>query len=226
MVTHVRNLTFLHTSRAHACLQAASWPNFVSIGLRNEPRFPFDNLEVLATYNWDTWYTNMVLAANTINAANPNPLIFFAGLDSDITIYPIPPGSDLGGGVTFVKSDFAYANKLVLELHNYMNTISSCDILEAYLYESGFNCLNADDPTVVNVMPMVMSEFGYAQDQSDVDSVYATCLKGYLPSQQAGWMVWSLAGSYYIRQGVQDEDESYGESSCSWIRRNLQLTRY
>jgi len=153
----------------------------------------------------------MVLAANTVNAANPNLLIFFAGLDSDITIYPIPTGSNLGDGVKFIKSDFAYADKLVLELHNYMSSTFSCDVLELYLYKSGFNALNADDSAVVNVMPVVMTEFGYAQDQSDVDSIYATCLKSYLPSQQAGWMVWTVAGSYYIRSGVQDSDETYGE---------------
>lgn len=153
----------------------------------------------------------MVNAANIVNAANPDALIFFGGINSDTTIYPIPTGSDLGGGVRFIKSDFSYADKLVLELHNYMNPAPPCPLLELYLYESGFDCLDENNSTVVNVMPMVLTEFGYAQDQSDVDSIYATCLASYLESQQAGWMYWQLGGSYIIRQGVQDYSDTYGE---------------
>jgi hypothetical protein len=32
-------------------------------------------------------------------------------------------------------------------------------------------------------------------------------------SRQLGWMVWVLAGSYYIRSGTQDYDETYGNCS-------------
>jgi len=155
----------------------------------------------------------MVLAANIVNTANPDILIFFSGINSDTTLAPIPTGSDLGSGVKFNKTSFTYADKLVLELHNYEfdSSATSCDQLELSLYKAGFNALNPDDPTVVNVMPIVMTEFGYAQDASDVDSIYATCLKSYLPSQQAGWIVWVLAGSYYIRSGIQDYDETWGK---------------
>ena len=154
----------------------------------------------------------MVSAANTVNAANPDILIFFSGMHFDTSLGPIPTGSDLGGGVKFNKTSFAYADKLVLELHSYQYTATSCNSLETYLYGLGFDALNSTDPKVVNVMPVVMTEFGYAQDASGVGSIYATCLKSYLPSQQAGWMVWVLAGSYYIRSGTQDYDETFGET--------------
>lgn len=192
--------------------QAASWPNFVSIGLRNELRPALNNTKVFSTYNWTTWYSNMVLAANAVNAANPDVLIFLGGMNSDTSVGPISRGSNLGGGVAFNKTSFAYVDKLVLELHNYLGIATSCNSLESYLYQLGFDALNSTDPTIVNVMPVVMTEFGYDQDASGVDSIYATCLKSYLPSQQAGWMVWVLAGSYYIRSGIQDYDDTWGET--------------
>jgi hypothetical protein len=160
----------------------------------------------------------MVPAANAVHAANPDILIFFSGMNSDTSLHPIPLGSDLGGGVTFNKTSFAYADKLVLELHNYENGATSCASLEPYLYQLGFDALNSTDPTVVNVMPVVMTEFGYSQVDSSVDSIYATCLKSYLPSQQVGWIVWVLAGSYYIRSGIQDYDETWGEARSNMQR--------
>jgi len=164
----------------------------------------------------------MVLAANAVNAANPDILIFLGGMNSDTSVGPIARASNLGGGVVFNKTSFAYADKLVLELHAYENTATSCDSLESYLYQLGFDALNSTDPTVVNVMPVVMTEFGYSQDASGVDSIYATCLKSYLPSQQAGWLVWVLAGSYYIRSGIQDYDDTWGEArSKSDLLENL-----
>jgi len=159
----------------------------------------------------------MILAANTVNAANPDILIFLSGMNFDTSLGPIPIGSDLGSGVKFNKTNFAYSNKLVLELHNYLNTATSCNSLETYLYGLGFDALNSTDPKVVNVMPVVMTEFGYAQDESGVRSIYATCLKSYLPSHQIGWIVWVLAGSYYIRSGTQDYDETWGETQLNRI---------
>ena len=60
-----------------------------------------DNLLLTAeSYNWGSWYSNMRLGADTVNAANPNILIFMGGIHSDTTLYPIPTGSDLASGIT------------------------------------------------------------------------------------------------------------------------------
>jgi hypothetical protein len=139
-------------------------------------------------------------------------------------VHPIPIGSNLDSGIVFNKTSFAYADKLVLELHNYDNSVTSCDSQEPYLYQLGFDALNSTDPMVVNVMPVVLTEFGYPQDASGVNSIYATCLKSYLPSQQAGWMVWVLAGSYYVRSGIQDYDETWGELGRKEILQRIGLT--
>jgi hypothetical protein len=170
-----------------------------------------DNPLVDLTYNWNVWYTNMIAAADVVNAANPNILIFLSGLLGDLTLTPIPLGTNLSGGFGFNKNGFSYADKLLLELHNYMNDISSCAVLEAYLYTAGFDAMDTGNPLIKNLMPVVMTEFGYAQDASDVQSTCATCLKGYLPAQTAGWMVWVFAGSYYIWEGTQEYGETYGK---------------
>jgi len=200
----------------------ASWGNLMSMSLRNEPRSPGDNSTLVAdSYNWADWYTNVVTGSGLINKANPDVLIFFSGLSYDTYITPIPTGESLTGvsgaeSYVFNKSSFSYEDKIVLELHNYANSATSCSDLENTLYVDGFSSLNSSDPTVVNVLPMVMTEWGYAQDNTTYQSVYTTCLQEYLPSQQAGWMVWVIAGSYYIRSGTQDYDETWGLLNHDW----------
>jgi hypothetical protein len=95
----------------------------------------------------------------------------------------------------------------VLELHNYATSSSSCSSLQSSLVSAGYSALGK----VTNQMPVVLTEWGHAQTSSDWGSVYSTCLKSYLGSVKGGWMVWVLAGSYYIRSGTQDFDESWGE---------------
>lgn len=76
------------------------------------------------------------------------------------------------------------------------------------LKNQGYNAL---DSGVVNLMPVVMTEWGHSQTTTDYATVYSTCLKSYLSSIKGGWMVWVLSGSYYTREGIQDSDESWGE---------------
>lgn len=185
----------------------------MSMSLRNEPRSPGDNSTLVSeSYNWGDWYTNVVTASGLINQANPDVLIFFSGLSYDTYITPIPTGESLGDNQTFNKSSFTYEDKIVLELHNYATSATSCSDLENTLYVDGFSSLNSSDPSVVNVLPMVMTEWGYSQDNTTYQGVYATCLQEYLPSLHAGWMIWVIAGSYYIRSGTQDYDETWGMS--------------
>ena len=155
----------------------------------------------------------MTAASDTVNAANPNLLIFLSGLSFDTTLSPIPGAGDLGGGKTFRKSNFKYADKLVLELHNYQNSATSCDSMKSGLYNNGFKALDA---TATNQMPVVLTEFGYSQTDSSYNSVYATCLKKIIPEWNAGWTIWVLSGSYYIRSGTQDFEESWGLLNHKW----------
>jgi hypothetical protein len=184
----------------------------MSIGMRNELRPPLDNGVLLASsYGWKDWYLNMVAAAGQIYAANPSLLIFFSGLLFDTTLEPITIGASLGNNLTFNASSFPFANKVVLELHYYQVIPLDCSTIKDTLYVSGFNSLDTSNVTVKNHLPVVMTEFGFAQDDTTYKNVYASCLREYLPAQNAGWMTWVLAGSYYTREGTQDYDESWGE---------------
>lgn len=153
----------------------------------------------------------MTTAAKRVNAANPNALVFLSGLNYDTTLSPIPTASDLGNGVRFRLSDFSFWNKLVLELHNYDTGATSCSALSGSLWNNGFNALNLSDPSIMNSMPVVLTEFGFAQDSTTWEGVYASCLRTWIPEQHAGWITWVLVGSYYIRSGIQDFDETWGK---------------
>ncbi|KAF9894142.1 hypothetical protein FE257_009115 [Aspergillus nanangensis] len=194
---------------------AKSWPAAVSIGLRNELREP-STANADYPYDWPTWYAQMTAAAKRANAANPDLLIFLSGLNYDTTLSPIPTGEDLGDGTTFNLSDFDFATKLVLELHNYDSSASSCDSLSSSLWNGGFNALDTSDASIINVMPVVLTEFGFEQDDSTWQSVYASCLRSWIPEQHAGWITWVIAGSYYIRSGAQDLDETWGMLDHTW----------
>jgi len=174
----------------------------MSIGLRNELRSPDNNADLKANYyNWGNWYTSVV-------AANPDILIFLSGLNFDTQLGPIVAGTALSPSTTtFKKSDFTFANKLVLELHDYENSATSCSSMQSNLVSNGFSTLKS---TAVNVFPMVLTEWGHNQADNSYSGVYASCLHSYLPAQHVGWTVWVIAGSYYIRSGSQDLDETWG----------------
>jgi hypothetical protein len=182
--------------------------------MRNELRTPTNNATLSTNYyNWANWYTNMVSASQIINTANPDILIFFSGLNYDTTLTPIIAGTDLGNSVYFLKSSFPYADKIVLELHDYENSATSCASMQSNLVGEGFSTLSG---SMTNTFPMVLTEWGHDQTDGSFSGVYASCLHDYLPSQHVGWMIWVVAGSYYIRSGTQDYDETWGLYNHNW----------
>lgn len=126
---------------------------------------------------------------------------------------PIPSAEDLGNGQKFRLTDFAYRDKLVMELHNYQNSATSCGNIESGLWNAGFR---ATWPAAVNLMPVLLTEFGFSQADKSYTQTYATCLKKLMPQWKTGWMVWALGGSYYIRSGTQDFEETWGLLNHQW----------
>jgi hypothetical protein len=159
----------------------------------------------------------MTAAASAVYAANPDVLIFFSGLESDFNIEPAVGGSTLlDPGFTFSVAEYEWANKLVFEMHEYDENISGiCPLYEDILLSFGADATTKTGPGA-NRAPLVISEWGH--DETDAsgayESAYATCLSSFMVNRQLGWMLWVLAGSYYIRDGTQDSDETYGE----WFR--------
>jgi hypothetical protein len=191
----------------------ATWTSFASVGLRNELRLPLTGAPTLELYTWDVWKKYMTAAASAVHAANPDVLIFFSGLDSDFNIEPAVGGSAVQDpGFSFSVASYEFANKFVFEIHEYDEGISNwCFLYKQTLLAFGFDATSKSGHGA-NRVPLVVSEWGH--DQSDASgaykSAYSTCLVSVMEQRQLGWMLWVLAGSYYIRSGTQDSDETYG----------------
>jgi hypothetical protein len=198
---------------------AKSWTALTSMSLRNELRSPDDNSSLKSqSYNWRDWYTYIKQGTSAIHGANPDILIFLSGLDFDTWITPVFQGTAMTpGSAKFSTADFpGHADKLVLEIHNYNNDASSCSSLQSTLYNNGFAAMHKEDSKTVNVFPVVLSEFGFAMTSTEWKRVYATCIASYLAQQKAGWFIWVVSGSYYIRSGTQDYEEGWGLLSHDW----------
>ncbi|KAI0401941.1 glycoside hydrolase superfamily [Xylaria palmicola] len=197
-----------------------TWPNLMSMSLRNELRIPLTSQQVATSYNWEEWYKYVRQGADAIHASNPDVLIFLSGLDSDKNLTTIVRGAALEPGTaTFDRGDFeGYGDdKLVLELHVYDNIYrtppSDCAEITGNLFDAGFQTLNS---SAANQFPLVVTEFGFPQNAAAGSDAYASCLLDYFPSQNAGWMIWQLGGSYYIREGTPDGDEEWALLSHDW----------
>jgi hypothetical protein len=163
-----------------------------------------------------------------LHKINPMAITFLSGLGFDTDLSPIPVGKDLGGGLKFRKQDWP-KDKVALELHRYDNSkspITDCAKFKQALLNSGWNAMQDGNRDIVNHMPVVMTEFGFDQNPQSAGTVYATCLKSFLVTQNAGWMYWVLAGSYYRRQGITDHDEKWGEHLQIQYRPMLTQSRY
>jgi hypothetical protein len=156
----------------------------------------------------------MTDAASAVHTANPDILIYFSGLESDFNIEPAVGGSTLlDPGFTFSVASYPWAKKFVFEMHEYDEGISkSCVLYEEALLSFGFDATTKSGPGA-NRAPLVISEWGHNESDASnaYQSAYSTCLTGFMESRQLGWMLWVLAGSYYIREGIQDYDETYGK---------------
>lgn len=190
----------------------------MSMSLRNEFREPTNNAAVAATYSWETWYSHIPGAAVAVHEANPDVLVILSGLNYDTTMQPVVRGQALSpGSQTFSRDDFpGLEDKLLIELHNYNGQATNCGDLSGSLYNGGAQAMNPDEASTVNVFPVFVTEFGFAQDGSTWETVYATCLAEWMPGNTAGWMQWVLVGSYYERSGEQDYDESWGLYNHDW----------
>jgi endoglucanase len=153
----------------------------------------------------------MTAAADAVHKADPDALIFFSGLSYDTYIDPIPLGKTLKGtngtstagkAALFVPDDFAFKEKIVLEIHKYDfgGTQDDCETFKSKWYKQGFQAVNPEDPATKYTFPMVISEFGFIQN--DVywnQTTYAKCLIEMVKEYQVGFQHWALGGSFYLQ---------------------------
>lgn len=200
--------------KAMALWSKASHPGVVGMGLRNELRaFLLQDLN-----GREDWYKFVKQAGDLVHAAHPDTLILVGGAQSS---------TDLAHLRARMLDTSGWAGKNVWEMHAYSFTITfpdafkNCDIVKAqYGAWIGF-VLEQNRPYTG---PMILGEFGVGMGPGgdstnglgEQDARYLSCLVSYMTNNDAEWAVWVLGGSYYIRQGNVDHDESYGLLTHDW----------
>jgi endoglucanase len=118
----------------------------------------------------------------------------------------------------------------VWELHLYSMSedidTGTCEIVKANFYRNGFNAMGLTPPAACNITrdcppairqtPVIISEFGSAQDVTLFNNTLTQCLKEYTLENNISWMMWSVAGSYRIRSGVQGFVDTWGLTNANW----------
>ncbi|KFH44162.1 Endoglucanase-like protein [Hapsidospora chrysogenum ATCC 11550] len=186
-------------------------PGVVGVSLRNELRAHVTQI----LWGGDQWFEKMPQAARIVHNANPDVLISIGGLDGGNNLAPLRdermPIEDWEG-------------KNVWDAHAYSFTVNTpnfgnCDIEKAQ-YGFLFGFVLGDDAEQQG--PLWLSEFGVGMDEGDNDGLsdegyeFLTCLVGYLEGNDADWALWSIAGSYYIREGTVDREDNYGALTKDW----------
>ncbi|KAF7344904.1 Glycoside hydrolase family 5 protein [Mycena venus] len=209
------NQQYFITSNWLAGLKAmAVWaqghPGVVAMSLRNELR----QIPVLNSVS--DWYKFVEQAGAEIHSNNADILIVVGGVDGAMDMSQLKSES---------LDTSAWAGKNVWEFHAYSFSVlysllgTDCSVVQGeYGFYAGFVLSQNEAYTG----PLWLSEFGVGMTggtfeglvQTDYD--YLTCLVEYMTSNDADWSVWVLQGSYYVRQGTINSDESFGLLTTDW----------
>ncbi|KAG0461144.1 hypothetical protein HPP92_021441 [Vanilla planifolia] len=182
--------------------------NVVGMSLRNELRGPKQNLV--------DWYRYMQMGAEAVHLVNPNVLVILSGLDYDKVL-------------TFLsvkQVELTFEGKLVFELHWYgfsdggdwkngnINAVCA-NISRLMMVKGGF--------LLKQGFPLFLSEFGVdIRGYNQGDNHFLSCFLSVAAELDFDWAIWALQGSYYIREGKPNFDETYGVLSSDWRKpRNL-----
>lgn len=212
------NSRFFDTDNWLAGLESiAAWsssrPGIVAMSLRNELRATWTQI----AFAPNTWFEYMPRAARLVHAANPDVLVIVGGINGGTDLLPLRTRAmDVGG----------WADKHVWEVHSYSYTITtpnggSCDVEKAE-YGGLFGFVLEQDRGTGVLGPLFLGEFGVgmtggAHDGlNDEDYDYLTCLVGYMENNDADWSHWALQGSYYVREGSVNHDETWGALDFEW----------
>ncbi|KAL5998251.1 hypothetical protein ACLOJK_009189 [Asimina triloba] len=187
--------------------------NVVGLSLRNELRGQRQSVS--------DWYRYMQQGAEAVHAANPNVLVILSGLYFD---------NDLGflGGK---QVQVSFTGKLVFELHWYSFSDSKAwatgNVNEVCGRMTG-NVMNKGGFLLKRGFPVFFSEFGMDQRNTNQnDNRYMSCYLAAAADHDWDWAIWSLQGSYYLREGTVGLEEMYGMLSWDWseIRNPAYLRR-
>jgi hypothetical protein len=152
----------------------------------------------------------MQKGAEAVHSANPDVIVILSGLNYD---------KDL----SFLRNrpvHLTFSGKIVFEVHWYGFT-------DGEAWKSG-NSNQVCGRVVDNMMrvsgflldqgwPLFVSEFGVDQRGTNVnDNRYLGCFLSVAAELDLDWALWTLVGSYYLRQGVIGMNEYYGVMNWNW----------
>lgn len=177
------------------------------MSLRNELRGPRQNV--------DDWYYYILNAAASLHVINPKVLVLVSGLNYDLDL-------------SFLKANplpITLDNKLVYEAHRYaFSNGRDDDWAIGPLNERCDNLIRTIDDlttflvTSSNPAPLIISEFGgNLLGTNQGDNNFWACFLVYLAQNDLDWNLWSLHGSYYLRDGQHDFEEQYGLFNTNWM---------
>ncbi|XP_047306706.1 glycosyl hydrolase 5 family protein-like [Impatiens glandulifera] len=187
-------------------------PTVVGMSMRNELRG--------SRQNENDWYDYMQQGANAIHYVNPDMLIIVSGLQYNSNLEFLK-GRPFGANVD---------KKLVFEAHWYPFGESQ----ESWLNKTNEFCgskiglfFSKSGFLLDNGIPLFLSEFGTDQRGGDeMGNRYLNCLISVLAEKDLDWGWWALQGSYMLREGVTNMEESYGMMDLNWTRpRNITVQR-
>ncbi|SPO00561.1 uncharacterized protein DNG_03309 [Cephalotrichum gorgonifer] len=186
-------------------------PAVVGLSLRNELRATWSQILFAA----GTWYSKMSAAARVVHEANPDALVIIGGLNG---------GADLSPLRTRAMDVSAWRNKNVWETHEYPFTVTTPDVGNCEVTKANYGLLYGFvlEQGKGYTGPLWLSEFGVNMQGgpnaglSDGDFAYLTCLVSYMDNNDADWALWAIQGSYYVRDGVVDKDETWGALNRDW----------
>ena len=152
----------------------------------------------------------MQAGAEAVHGANPNVLVILSGLnyDKDFTFLRNKPVS------------LTFSRKLVFEMHWYGfsdgeawkdgNPNEVCGrVVNNNMRMSGF--------LLDQGYPLFVSEFGIDLRGTNVnDNRYFNCFLAWAAEYDLDWALWTLVGSYYLREGVVGLNEYYGLLNWNW----------
>lgn len=183
----------------------------VGLSLRNELRAHVTQIP----FAGDQWLQRMPEAARAVHEANPDLLISIGGLDG---------GNNLGTLRDDTFNTTGWDDKRIWDAHAYPFTVNtpdagSCDVLkQEFGFLFGF-VLSGDNE---QQGPLWLSEFGVQMTGGDNDGLsddhndWLKCFVEYLESNDADWALWSIAGSYYVREGEVDREDLYAALDKDW----------
>lgn len=177
----------------------------VGMSLRNELRGPRSNTA--------DWYKYMQQGAQAVHEANPDVLVIMSGLnyDADLKFLASKP------------VNLAFTNKIVYEMHWYSFTDGKawertpanqlCGTVTARINDHiAFVAKTLSPPA-----PLFISEFGIDGRGTNVgDNRYINCFFAFAADGDFDWALWTLQGSYYIRNGQPNFEETYGIFNVRW----------